>query len=163
MHPVDIGEWKEGCRYQAPSAEATGKSPFWLKTHTHALEHARTQKDMHVHRWQTFTCISVPATLQSSLIKYLACPPLLEIQFPTLPYFESGITPLLNGRTRVETEGLPGTCVLAFGEKTRGEYEQERVQAHVCSLSGRLHAGVRKALCWAQPGRDCLYTVQAMR
>lgn len=45
----------------------------------------------------------------------------------------------------METDGLPGTCVLALGEKAGGEYEQVRLQAHVCSLSGHLHAGVQES------------------
>lgn len=49
----------------------------------------------------------------------------------------------------METDGLPGTCVLALGEEAGGEYAQVRAQARVCSLSGRLHAGVQES---ALPG-----------
>ena len=82
-------------------------------------------------------------------------PSTLGDPIPTLPCFESGITPLLSGKMRVDTEAQAarGTCVLASGGGAGREYEQVGIWADICVLRWDcLVLGCKKALCWAQPG-----------
>ena len=73
-------EGRKGGRYQPPSPEAAGDSPLLPKPHGHTLEHAHTQKGMHVHFGPTLIRIAVPVPARRQVrpkVQSLACSPLL--------------------------------------------------------------------------------------
>ena len=148
----DVGQTDHRCLSQ-PLGETCQENVNW--------ETGRCWFFYTCHLLATIRLLEIAEVLQTLRIRVCHdLPSTLGDPIPTLPCFESGITPLLSGKMRVDTvaQAARGTCVLASrGRGRQGVWASGDLGRRLCPQVGLPRAGVQEGslLGTARVGLPC--------